>query len=259
MKPKSFFILVGFIALIQSGLYSQTIELNIRVLLQGLYDPVSNSMHTDLVQSGFLPFNQPYSPALPYCGNMNPCWYYQGDDSVTVFPQGVVDWVILELRDAQDATSALPATTIGKKAVFLMQDGHIRSLDGTSFPVFNGSITQGLFVVVWHRNHAGVMSSLPVPDSGNGHYIWDFSQDKVKTHGDKYTVIELEPGVWGMVAGDSNADMSINPADENEFWLEFPQLQGYLAFDLNLDGNITSANDIFLNKTNSGFSSFVPH
>ncbi len=87
----------------------------------------------------FLPGNQPYD-ALP--------WNYTGTESVVTIPNpDIVDWILVELRDAPDAVSAIPSTMIAQQAAFLAKDGSIVGLDGLSNLQFNNSINQNLFTV----------------------------------------------------------------------------------------------------------------
>ena len=96
-------------------------------------------MGTSLTILNFLPLSQPYSI---------PPWNYNGTESVVSIPNpDIVDWILVEFRDAPDAASAIPATTIERQAAFLKNDGSVVSLDGTSILSFNHSIIQSLFVV----------------------------------------------------------------------------------------------------------------
>ncbi len=62
------------------------ITFNLTVFLEGAYTLVGGSMKTSLLTSGVLPNSQPYAPGLPYYGNANPEWYYQGTENVTNLP-----------------------------------------------------------------------------------------------------------------------------------------------------------------------------
>ncbi|MBN1340098.1 MAG: hypothetical protein JXA03_12285 [Bacteroidales bacterium] len=212
------------------------ITLDLKVFLQGPYDTLTHLMKTNLQQSGLIPLQQPYGPALPYFENINPCWYYTGTEAADSIPQNVVDWVLLELRDAPDAASATPATTIAKKALFLMHDGSIRNLDGASLPVINDTIMQGLFVIVWHRNHAGIINSNPIAPDGKGFYHYDYTAGPGMIYEAPYGASEIEPGVWGMAAGDGNADLNCNMPDERDVWAILAGGTGYLPGDFDLNG-----------------------
>ncbi len=78
----------------------------------------------------------------------------------------VVDWVLVELRDAPSAAAATSATRIARQAAFILNDGSIVGLDGSSVLQFNNAINQQLFVIVNHRNHLGVLSANALTQSG---------------------------------------------------------------------------------------------
>ena len=98
------------------------IDLDILVYLEGPYE--GTEMSTGLNSADEIPLSQPYS-GTP--------WNYPGTDSVIAIPNTeVVDWVLVELRDAADAASATAATRITRKAGFLLKDGTVVGLDGSS-------------------------------------------------------------------------------------------------------------------------------
>ncbi|MCD4788583.1 MAG: Ig-like domain-containing protein, partial [Bacteroidales bacterium] len=124
-------------------------------------------MNTDLNSGGYLPTSQPY--------NISP-WYYSGIENVGAIPNGnVTDWVLVELRETTgDASTAIPATMIERQAALLLNDGLVVGMDGISNLIFSSTVTNNLFVIVWHRNHLGIMSAIPVTISG-GIYTYDFT------------------------------------------------------------------------------------
>ncbi len=73
-------------------------------------------MNTHLTSLTNFPLNQPYSVAP---------WNYPGTESVITIPADVVDWVIVELRDAPDAVSADPASYVAKQAAFVLDNGSV--------------------------------------------------------------------------------------------------------------------------------------
>jgi len=150
--------------LLSQPLACNNVLLDFRVFLEGPYD--GTQMSNDLYS--VLPLSQPFNPALPWFGNPAPEWYYNGTEAVASIPNpATVDWVLVELRDAPDAASATSSTMVAQRACFILRDGMIVDLDGNSMPTFNFTINQGLFAVVWHRNHLGVMSSVPLVPNGN--------------------------------------------------------------------------------------------
>ncbi len=176
------------------------VELDLTIFLQGAYTG-STTMSTSL-NPEFLPLNQPYSGSP---------WNYNGTESVASIPNNqVVDWILVELRDAASANAATSGTKIAEKAGFLLSDGSIVETDGSSRLTFPVMISQNLYVVVWHRNHLGIMSSNALTKSG-GFYSYNFSDDPSKIYGNSNGYFQLDsadPGLWGMAGGDGNSDGS---------------------------------------------------
>ncbi|MEZ5196826.1 MAG: LamG-like jellyroll fold domain-containing protein [Bacteroidales bacterium] len=149
--------------------HQESIQVDVTVFLEGPYN--GTEMNTDL--NAIIPLQQ----SLTVIG-------YSGTEEVEAIPNAdVVDWIGLELRDAADVNSATEQTTIGGGAFFLLKDGSIVSLDGSSVPEFEVQITNDLFVVVWHRNHLPVISQTPCLQSGSN-YIYDFTWKAEQAYGD---------------------------------------------------------------------------
>jgi hypothetical protein len=221
------------------------IHLSLKAYLEGPFN--GSEMNSELVLLADFPLSQPYN---------TPPWNYNGTESVTEVPSGTVDWILVELRDAQDAPSATPATMIARQAAFLMSDGNIRSTDGTSNQQFdNSTIQHSLFAVIYHRNHLAIMSANPLTESG-GVYSYDFTSGTGQAYngGQK----EIAPVVWGMFAGDADASSSIDGTDKSAIWNVQAGKSGYRSGDLNLNGQTDNAdkNDYWL--PNLGQSSKVP-
>jgi len=69
---------------------------------------------------------------------------------------------------------------------------------------------------------------------------------------------EMTPGIWGMIAGDGDANGEINLNDKSNVWVLQVGQEGYEYGDFNLDGQVDNPdkNDILIN--NIGTSSQVP-
>jgi PKD repeat protein len=201
---------------------SSVIYLDITVFLEG---PFNGTGMTPSLNS-ILPYNQPY--------NASP-WYYTGTESVPAIPNpNVVDWVLVELRDATNAASATSATMMDRQAAFLLNNGKVVGLNGNSILQFTNSLTQQLFVVIWHRNHLGVMSSGFLTES-DGVYSYNFSTGATQAYGSTDAHKQIGPGIWGMIGGDGNSDGVVTANDESQIWESQSGNQGYLESDYNLD------------------------
>lgn len=205
-----------------------TLNLDLLVFLEGPF--TTTEMTTSLNAAAVIPTAQPY--------NSSP-WNYTGTESVSSIPNPqVTDWVLVELRDAPNASSATPATRLAMQAAFLLKDGSVVGTDGSSILQFNTAFTQQLFVIVWHRNHLGIMSASGVPESG-GIYTYDFSIDENQVYGGSNGYNSLNGGVWGMTAGDATHDGIVNLLDKNE-WASFAGKKGYLDPDFSMDAQVNN-------------------
>jgi hypothetical protein len=206
-------------------------------------------MTTTLYSLGIIPLAQPY--------NTTP-WNYEGTESVVAIPNSnIVDWVLLELRETTgDVTAATPATMVSRKAGFILKDGTIVSTNGSSPVNFSVSVTNNLFLVIYHRNHLGIISSLPVPMVSDS-YVYDFSTSVDKAFGGFNGHKEIAPGIWGMASGDGRCDGEINNQDKNDVWKIQNGNSGYLPGDLNLDGQVNMNDKTVYWKLNSGKCSMI--
>ena len=229
------------------------IQLNLTVFLEGPY--TAGGMSTALNSGGYLPKNQPFNKS-DYNGNPTPVWQYSGGESVNVFPSGAVDWVLVQLRDAADAGSAGAGTVVAEKAAFLQDDGSIVSLNGGALKFHGVSISQNMFVVIYHRNHLGIMSSVPLVGFG-GVYVYDFTSSATKAYGTDAQK-DLGGGVFGMYADDANADGTIDENDKT-VWDGQAGVEGYRPADFNMSGQVDNPdkNDYLL--LNDGKSSQIPN
>lgn len=242
---------------IDGSVYSPGISLDLNLFLEGAYIPGSGGlMQTNLLDGGLLPLGQPFDPVLPYNGNNEPCWLYSGSETVASFPATTVDWILLELRDAATAALATPATKIAQKPCLLLEDGSVVDINGSQ-PFLGVTFTEGAFVVVWHRNHLGIMNATPLTETG-GTYQYDFSSAVTQVAGEGTGYIELETGIWGLAAGDLNADKVIDDNDFSDAWMEEAGFSGYRGSDANMDAQMNNRDKNNLLYWNRGKVSGVP-
>lgn len=220
------------------------IQLDLTVLLEGPFN--GSEMNTTLNSGGHVPLLQPYNTAP---------WNYTGSETVTSIPNNdVVDWILVELRDAPDAPSAGSASIAARQAAFLLKDGSVVGTDGSSILQFiDITIQQSLFLVIWHRNHIGVMSAIPLTEIG-GVYIYDFTSGASQAYGNNQGHKELAPGIWGMTGADGNADSQINNGDKIDVWGAQAGSSGYADGDFNLDTQVNNSdkNDVWVPNTGLG-------
>lgn len=224
---------------------SRAVEITVR--LEGPFYGIS--MIPYLNNSGLLPLNQPFN-SLP--------WNYNGLESVSEIPNPrIIDWVLLELRDAPTAQSATESTIIHQQAVFLLNNGSIVSLDGITSPRILFEIENNLYLSIKHRNHLSLLSAFPLIENG-GKYIYDFSSAASQALGGSLVQKELSLGIWGTRSGDANNDGQIDNIDKNENWAEHINESGYLTSDLNMNGivDLDDKNECWL--PNAGYSCQIP-
>jgi hypothetical protein len=115
-------------------------------------------------------------------------------------------------------------------------------MDGASDLEFSVSISDQLFVVLWPRNHLGMMSAFPLTESG-GVYSYDFTtaMGMAYLNGQK----SLNGSVYGMYAGDADADGEVGPNDKDSYWALQAGEKGYQSadFDMNTQVNNQDKND----------------
>jgi len=220
------------------------IDLELTVYLEG---PANGSlMNTDLLQ--YIPLNQPF--------NVTP-WYYTGTESVVIVPgTDIVDWALVELRDAVSPDLAIASTTFDWQAAFIRNDGKVVDLNGDPTLHFGTSITDSLFIVVHHRNHLSIMSAYGLEEDG-GIYIYDFSTAEGLAFGANAQKL-IGTGIWGMFSGDGNKDKTIDDLDKSLIWENEAGENGYLESDYNLNGQSDNSdkNDFWF--PNQGEGSQVP-
>jgi hypothetical protein len=177
------------------------VPVDLRVFLQGgtydfnnptfLYFPAPISppiMRSDLYSNLLLPNSTPYTG---YPGNPAPApANYTGLlGNINFNIPNVVDWVLVELREVIDPNhvnhpdSARQDSVVANFSGILLEDGQIVDHDGQTFPFImsfnqNNPVvnrTGPFYIVIKHRNHLPVISSVPVSVNGMGVLEYDFT------------------------------------------------------------------------------------
>lgn len=207
---------------------------NLKVMLEGAYNNNNMNMSAQLN----VPESQPYSKST---------WEYTGNESFSVAPTNLIDWVLIELRTSLDNSSY-------KFAALLLNNGKIVNING--FEDFSeNNITDGnYYVIVYHRNHLPIISSQKIEISGS-QIQYDFSDSQSKVQGTN-SMKELSVGVFGMYSGDSDGNGVINNLDFGNVANNIFS-SNYANGDLDMNGII---NVLDYSKINSNIfkKSFVP-
>lgn len=229
-----------------SKYFQYLLDVSIKLFIEGPMD--GTTMNSTLNGLGLIPFYQPYSTAP---------WNYMEYEHLPSLPNpDVVDWILLELRNSTGSAST--ATNIlYRKAALLLKNGVVSDVDGNSSFLFPVSFDDNVYMVVYHRNHLGIISELTFTPS-SGSYYYDFSSGADKVLGGLTGYKELSPGIWGMAAGDANADGLIDLTDKLNYWSQIVGKTGYLNADFNMDGQADNPDKNEMWLDNNGKVSQVP-
>jgi PKD repeat protein len=203
--------------------YYEILQLDVTAYLEG---PFTGASMTPYI-NGLLPLSQPY--------NIAP-WNYTGTESVAAIPNvNIIDWLLIELRDAPTAGQATGATMIARQAAFLLNNGKVVGLDGSSVLRFESPFFNNLYPVIHHRNHLGIMPANGLTQTG-GIYTYNYSTGVGQVYGGINGHKELSPGVWGMISGDGDRNKTIGTGDKSPLWEDQAGTRAYQYSDYNLDG-----------------------
>jgi len=147
--------------------------------------------------------------AQPY--NIAP-WNYSGTESVTSLPTGVVDWVLIQLRQASSIPNAKSSTAIASRAGFILTDGTIVDINGGPVRFYNAPVTSNLYPVIFHRNHLSIIANHIVLKT-DGIYTYDYTGVNQIYNTGTNGLKELSSGIWGMVSGNADGDRVIQTSD----------------------------------------------
>ena len=214
----------------QFFLTTQNLPVRLKAYLQGAYNPEITAMSNTLQNSNLLPLQQPY--------NSEP-WNYTGNEAFAnknLFPSNVVDWVLVEVRDAANENAFLTS-----KAALLLQDGTVRdvSLDVEEGVYFSGlDANTDYRFALRHRNHLAVMTStaFSLPNAT----AYNFSMAASQALGENQ-LQEVEAGVFALSSGDFDGNSVMTVLDFNLYFSQLATLNAYTLGDANLDGKVTVA------------------
>jgi hypothetical protein len=215
------------------------LNLELKVFLEGPFG--ATDMSTDLNPS-YISHNQPY--------NTSP-WNYAGSENIGAVPNGdVIDWVLVELRETAGGPSTATADKrIARQAGLILRDGSIVSTDGISNLIFGVGVTNNLYAIIWHRNHLGIMSAIPLT-LGGGIYSYDFTTGV----GQAYLSSQknLGGGYYGMYAGDADGNGEVHEDDIDLRWANEAGENGYYGGDMNMDSQVNNQDkdDVWLDNLN---------
>lgn len=219
-------------------------ELELYVMLEGPYDPETGEMRTTLNDLNLIPEYQPYDEEP---------WLHQGGENAAELNEDVVDWVLVELIDAPNATAAIDADPIKTKALLLKNDGSIINEQGNR-PLFKltNQIEHDAFVIVRHRNHMDILSKEPLfYDAEKKSFTMDFRNNAETVLGGSIAYNQINDNTFGMVAGDVTRNGTVSVMDFNKWRRDAGAELVYRNTDLGLSGGV-SVLDFNIWRRNAG-------
>lgn len=202
---------------------------DIRVLLEGPFNPANNLMNDDLRSDNELPANEPYT-GLGFIQVNNPGGETIVDATVfnTTGPNAILDWVFVDLCDKND-----PTNIIATRSALLKRNGRVVDTDGVSLLRFDNVGPDDYYVGIRHRNHLRVHSANTIGLSTTINGVVDFIRNvnPIATPGNQNTVGNRLV-LW---SGDGSYDNAIDAADRSATW-NLRNTGGYLEADVNMDG-----------------------
>lgn len=206
-----------------------------KICLEGAYDAAIQQMTTTLNTNQELPTEHPFHSAP---------WHYS--DSVQFvreqLPADIVDWVLVEFRDATN-----PNIILAQKPALVKADGTLidaafldtgEVIEGVSIGNIDTPPNEAYYLVIKHRNHIGVMSKEAVVFPND--IAYDFTNPN-NVAGGAAQLKDLGNGGYGLAAGDFNGDGIINVQDFNAYHkaLEQDANNPYSNCDADLNGRLT--------------------
>ncbi|MEO8590752.1 MAG: hypothetical protein ABI432_15360 [Flavobacteriales bacterium] len=231
------------------------VKVRLKAFLEGPYNTGTGQMNSTLRTVGPVPTTEPYTGSG---------YVHMGGGGETTTPailavangNAVVDWVVLELRNANNSSQV-----VATRSALLQADGDVVAADGTADVVFSTVGAGQYFIAVRHRNHLGIMTAAAVPLSATASPM-DLSNGTVPLYGGAAATKTVGSKAV-MFAGDVDRNSVIRYSGQNND--RDPLLSriggtvptaiatGYFGEDVDLDGVVryvgaTNDRDIILSN-----------
>lgn len=147
----------------------------------------------------------------------------------TATPLSVVtDWVFVQLCTAPGSSPTW------ESSAFVSAEGELLDVDGTEG--IAADVEPGhYYITIRHRNHLPVTTSTATEISVDSD-TWDFTRAESQAWNHS-GVVELDPGIWALAAGDVNHDGRITTRDYVDVYNQQDQT-GYCTADFDLDADV---------------------
>ncbi len=201
----------------------RAVRLAVRLFLQGLYNTMTQQMNPTL--HPILPLDAPYSSAPRH---------------IDAMPAGIVDWILLQLRDSRDDD------VVVERSFLLRQDGQV--VDFNQYSATRSTLLLPLegegsyYLTAKHRNHVAAISQNRLDCSQAALLDYDFTESDERYYG-SHAAIELEAGRWALWGGDCNQDGMVTSKDYVRWYnAVLAGDNGYFdGTDFNGDANLSPA------------------
>lgn len=163
--------------------------IELKVYLEG-YLQNDGLMRTTLANNGLLPTSQPFNQ-FPY--------YYFGMHSVDAHESNIVDWLLIELRNADN-----PGTLVERKALLLRNDGQVVDTEGNASIIWNN--LGEYHIVVKHRSHLGIQTAQTIDNTQGTSYDFSTAIEQAAGTGQQ----AMSNGIAAMLGGDYDNSGTVN-------------------------------------------------
>ncbi len=183
-----------------------TVNIEIKVHLEGFWNQEKEHMHAQLVEKMLLPVTQPFYQS-PF--------FYEGSESLEEFlehpiSEEIIDWMLVELRDPTDTTR-----TIARKAAILLSNGRLVDDPDSNFVSFGGVLEGEYWIALYHKSHLAVMSKVLISLSKEIPQTYDFTVSENRALG--INQLKKVDNTYVMFSGDYDQNGIINNRDYN-YW-----------------------------------------
>ncbi len=216
-----------------SPIHAQSsIDLDIKVFLEGPYNAQAGKMSTKLYELGYLPGMKPkafFAEAVPFFDPYGEFYDQElktSSGDVSSYTDQSVDWIFVSIREATTGT------VVANRTVLLNADG---TLSAGSIPVEKLNTSAKYIVVLAHRNHLPVQST-PIKLS-KGKLAFDFTNSDILG-------LKLKHKVMLMIAGNidqtkSKSTRVINMEDVNTWRTANGKNSSYIREDIDMNGDVS--------------------
>lgn len=214
------------------ALTAQSVNLDLKVYLEGPYDASSGKMSTKLYELGYLPGMTPkafFAEPVPFFDPYDE-FYDQtlksANDGSDVYNDKTVDWIFVSIREEDTGN------IVSNQTVLLNADGSISS---SAIPTEKLSTLKKYIVVLAHRNHLPVQST-PIK-LNKGKLSFDFTKSNIIGLKEKHKVMLMIAGNIDQTK--TRSTRVINMEDVNTWRTANGKNSSYLREDIDMNGDVS--------------------